>query len=218
MGTGTGVRAGETATAGGPYVLPPLGYAFDALEPFIDARTMEIHHGKHHAAYVQNLNKAVAEYPELGRKPVEDLVRDLGSVPEKIRTAVRNHGGGHANHAFFWRLLKRNEGGRPGGKLGDGIQEKFGSYDGFRGEFTKAALGLFGSGWVWLTVEGGKGLRIETTANQDTPLSQGRKPILGLDVWEHAYYLKYQNRRVDYVGAFFEVIDWAQVERSLGSV
>jgi Fe-Mn family superoxide dismutase len=177
---------------------------------------MEIHHDKHHAAYVQNLNKAVAEYPELGRKPVEELLRDLGSVPEKIRGVVRNHGGGHANHTMFWRLLKKNGGARPRGALAAQLAAGFGDYEGFKREFTKAALGLFGSGWVWVTREAGKGLQIETTANQDTPVSQGRKPILALDVWEHAYYLKYQNRRVDYVAAFFEVIDWEAIAGGMG--
>ena len=196
-----------TAAPTGPYQLPPLPYPVDALEPHLDARTMEIHHGKHHAAYVQNLNKAVAEFPALAGKSVEALVQDLAAIPEKIRTAVRNHGGGHANHALFWQLLKRNEGGQPKGALAKAIETKFGSYDSFRQEFTKAALSVFGSGWAWLTVESG-GLRLETTPNQDTPCSSGRAPILGLDVWEHAYYLKYQNRRADYIAAFFNVIHW----------
>lgn len=224
-GGALGLRAAAAAGAGtatvapadGPYALPSLGYATDALEPYIDGRTMEIHHGKHHAAYVQNLNKAVAGYPDLGRKPVEALLQDLASIPEKIRTVVRNHGGGHANHAFFWRLLKKNENGRPRGGLGAAIDGKFGSYEGFQQEFTKAALGVFGSGWAWLTLDGQE-LRIETTPNQDTPLSQGRAPVLGLDVWEHAYYLKYQNRRADYIAAFYHVIDWDFVAEAYGKM
>lgn len=198
------------ATPSGPFKLAPLPFPADALEPHIDARTMEIHHDKHHAAYVQNLNKAVADYPDLAAKPVEDLVRNLASVPEKIRTAVRNHGGGHANHAFFWQTLRKSEGGKPSGELARAIDAKFGSYAGFQQEFTKAALGVFGSGWAWLTVDG-KELRIESTPNQDSPLTAGRTPILGLDVWEHAYYLKYQNRRPDYVAAFYHVIHWDHV-------
>jgi Fe-Mn family superoxide dismutase len=194
----------------GPFKLPPLAYPYDALEPHIDARTMEIHHGKHHAAYVQNLNKAVAEFPDLGSKSVEDLVRDLAAAPEKIRTAVRNHGGGHANHTLFWQLLKKNNGAGPGGDLAKAIDAKFGSFSSFQQEFTKAAMGVFGSGWAWLTLDG-KALRLETSANQDSPLSQGRAPLLALDVWEHAYYLKYQNRRADYVAAFHSVINWDAV-------
>ena len=193
--------------ATGPFKLPPLPYPTDALEPHIDARTMEIHHDKHHAAYVQNLNKAVADYPDLAAKPVEELVRNLGVVPEKIRGAVRNHGGGHANHAFFWQLLKKGEGARPSGELAKAIDAQYGSLATFQQDFSKAAMSVFGSGWAWLTLEG-KGLRIEITANQDSPLSQGRVPLLGLDVWEHAYYLKYQNRRVEYVAAFQNVVNW----------
>lgn len=207
--------AATAASAAGPYRLPALPYPSDALEPHLDARTMEIHHGKHHAAYVANLNRAIAEFPELAAKPVEALVRDLSTVPEKIRAAVRNNGGGHANHALFWRLLKRNEGGQPAGALAQAIGARYGSFDGFRQEFTKAALGVFGSGWAWLTVDTG-GLRIEATPNQDTPLSFARTPILGLDVWEHAYYLKYQNRRADYIAAFFNVIDWDCVAELYG--
>jgi Fe-Mn family superoxide dismutase len=191
----------------GPFKLPPLPYAADALEPHLDARTMEIHHDRHHAAYVQNLNRAVAEFPDLGGKPIEDLVRDLAAVPEKVRTAVRNHGGGHANHALFWQLLKKNNGAGPSGGLAQAIEARFGGFSTFQQEFSKAALGVFGSGWAWLTLEG-KALRIETTPNQDSPLSQGRLPLLGIDVWEHAYYLKYQNRRADYVAAFYNVINW----------
>jgi len=193
--------------ASGPFTLPPLPYAFDALEPFIDARTMEIHHDKHHAAYVANLNKAVAGFPELESKSVEELVRDLDSVPEKIRTAVRNNGGGHYNHSLFWQMMQKDGGGEPRGELARAIAVKFGNFAEFKKGLTKAALGQFGSGWAWLTLDG-KELRIESTPNQDTPKSQGRQPLLGIDVWEHAYYLKYQNLRADYVGAWFDVINW----------
>ncbi len=208
----------------GPFQLPGLPYPFDALEPHLDARTMEIHHDKHHAAYVANLNKAVADYPDLGKKSVEDLVRDLDTVPEKVRTAVRNQGGGHYNHSLFWQMMSKNGGGEPKGELAQAIDKKFGSFAAFKDEFTKAALGQFGSGWAWLSVVPGKReLLVIATPNQDTPLGTpmnkvmleryGLKPgfttpILGLDVWEHAYYLKYQNRRADYIAAFFNVINW----------
>ena len=196
-----------TATPTGPFTLPALPYAYDALEPHIDARTMEIHHDKHHAAYVANLNKAVAGFPELESKSVEELVRDLDSVPEKIRTAVRNNGGGHYNHSLFWQMMQKDGGGEPRGELARAIAVKFGNFAEFKKGLTKAALGQFGSGWAWLTLDG-KELRIESTPNQDTPKSQGRQPLLGIDVWEHAYYLKYQNLRADYVGAWFDVINW----------
>lgn len=195
------------AGSGGSFVLPPLPYAVDALEPTIDARTMEIHHGKHHAAYVAGLNKAVAETPALAGQPVEALLRRLDTIPEAVRGAVRNHGGGHANHSLFWQLLRRNNGTGPTGELATAITRDFGSFTSFQEQFTKAALGVFGSGWAWLTKDGAK-LRIEGTPNQDSPLSHGRVPLLGLDVWEHAYYLKYQNRRADYVAAFYGVINW----------
>ena len=191
----------------GPFTLPPLPYATDALEPFIDARTMEIHHDKHHAAYVTNLNKAVAEFPELGKHSVEALLKELDTVPEQIRTAVRNQGGGHFNHSLFWQTL-RKDGGAPAGKLAQAIDTRFGSVGAFQEQFTKAALGQFGSGWAWLVLDADKKLRIEPTANQDSPVSQGLQPLLGIDVWEHAYYLKYQNRRPEYVAAFFHVINW----------
>ncbi len=197
----------SAAPAAGPFTLPALPYAADALEPAIDARTMEIHHGKHHAAYVAGLNKAVSEEPSLAGKSVEELLRRLDSVPEKVRTAVRNHGGGHANHSLFWPLLRKNNGAGPTGDLAKAIEAGFGNLAGFQEQFAKAALSVFGSGWAWLTLDGGK-LRIETTPNQDSPLSQGRTPVLGVDVWEHAYYLKYQNRRADYVAAFYGVINW----------
>jgi Fe-Mn family superoxide dismutase len=196
------------AAATGPFTLPPLPYAYDALEPHIDALTMQIHHDKHHAAYVANLNKAVAGYPELGKKPVEDLVRDLNAVPEKIRAAVRNQGGGHYNHTLFWQMMKKGGGGQPSGELLTGLEKRFGSFAVFKNELTKAALGQFGSGWAWLVLDANKQLVIEPTANQDSPISQNKQPLLGVDVWEHAYYLKYQNRRPEYVAAFFQVIGW----------
>ncbi len=196
------------AGAIGAFTLPPLGYAFDALEPHIDALTMQIHHDKHHAAYVANLNKAVAEFPELGKKRVEDLLRDLNAVPGTIRTAVRNQGGGHYNHTLFWQMMKKGGGGQPAGELLKGIEKRFGSFGAFKDELTKAALGQFGSGWAWLVLDANKQLGLQATPNQDSPISQNKQPMLGVDIWEHAYYLKYQNRRPEYVAAFFQVIDW----------
>ena len=169
---------------------------------------MQIHHDKHHAAYVANLNKAVADFPELGKQPVEALLSDLNAVPEKIRTAVRNNGGGHYNHTLFWQMMKKGGGGQPSGELLKGVEKRFGSFGAFKDELAKAALGQFGSGWAWLVLDANKQLAIEPTANQDSPISQGKQPLLGVDVWEHAYYLKYQNRRPEYVAAFFQVIDW----------
>ncbi len=202
--------ASPAPPAAEPFSLPPLPYAVDALEPSIDARTMEIHHGKHHAAYVANLNKAVAGAPELAGKSIEDLLRKLDAVPEAQRAAVRNNGGGHYNHTLFWQTMKKGGGGAPKAELAKAIEARFGSFDKLKDELTRASLTVFGSGWSWLTVDGGQ-LRVEQTANQDTPLSAGRIPLLGIDVWEHAYYLKYQNRRADYVAAFFNVIDWDAV-------
>jgi Fe-Mn family superoxide dismutase len=199
------------AQAAGPFQLPPLPYAYDALEPHIDALTMQIHHGKHHGAYVSNLNAAVAPYPEFQKKTIEEILRNLNAVPETIRTAVRNHGGGHANHTFFWQIMSPKGGGAPRGELAKAIEKRFGGFAKFQEEFTRAAMGRFGSGWAWLTVDRNKNLAVESTPNQDTPLSEGRTPILGIDVWEHAYYLKYQNRRADYVAAFYHVIDWDRV-------
>ena len=193
------------------YKLPELGYAYDALEPFIDARTMEIHHTKHHQAYVNNLNAALEKHPEFDVK-LEDFLKDLTLVPEDIRTAVRNNGGGHFNHAFFWPLLKVNNGKGPKGALLNAINDAFGSFDNFKSEFAKAAGTRFGSGWAWLIVNNDNKLVVTSTPNQDTPLSEGR-PILGLDVWEHAYYLNYQNRRPDYVSAFFQVVNWDAVTK-----
>ena len=198
--------AAQPAPAG-PFKLPPLPYAFDALEPHLDARTMEIHHDKHHATYVANLNKAVADHEDLAKKSVEELIRDLGGVPEKIRAVVRNSGGGHANHTLFWQMMSKGGGGEPKGELGRALEKKFGGFDKFKEEFTAAATKVFGSGWAWLTLEG-KDLKIESTPNQDSPLTAGRTPLLGLDVWEHAYYLKYQNRRVEYIAAFYNVVNW----------
>jgi len=198
---------GQAAAPPGPFKLPPLPYDFDALEPHIDARTMEIHHDRHHAAYVANLNKAVAGNADLAAKPVQAIVRNLSSVPEGIRAAVRNNGGGHYNHMLFWHMMKKNGGGEPRGALAVAIDKKFGSFTAFKDDFTKAALGQFGSGWAWLTLDG-KELKVEATPNQDNPLTQGRTPLLGIDVWEHAYYLKYQNKRADYIAAFYNVINW----------
>jgi superoxide dismutase, Fe-Mn family len=206
----------RAADAPGPFALPPLGYAFDALEPHIDAQTMQIHHDKHHAAYVANLNKAVAGEPSLAGKTVEALVANLAAVPDAARGAVRNQGGGHANHSLFWTLLKRNGGGKPKAELATAIDKAFGGFSGFQEKFTAAALKQFGSGWAWLTINAEHALAVEATPNQDTPLSSGRTPLLALDVWEHAYYLKYQNRRADYIAAFYNVIDWdAVAERHL---
>ena len=202
------VLAQPATPAPGPFTLAPLPYAADSLEPFIDAQTMTIHHDKHHLAYVTNLNKAVAANAALAAKPVEELVRNLDTLPADIRTAVRNHGGGHYNHDLFWKSLKKNNGAGPKGELAKAIDAKFGSFTKFQEEFTKAAMSQFGSGWAWLTIDGSKEIRVEQTANQDVPLSAGRTPLLGLDVWEHAYYLKYQNKRPDYVAAFYNVINW----------
>lgn len=193
-----------------PYTLPPLGYAFDALEPFIDAQTMEIHHDKHHGAYVTNLNKALEGNP-LGDLPVDELMTKLDSVPENIRTAVRNNGGGHANHTLFWTLLKKGAP-APSGPLAKAIEGELHGFDKFKEAFTNAGMTQFGSGWAWLSLDKHGHLVVEKTANQDTPLMTGNTPLLGMDVWEHAYYLKYQNRRADYVAAFFNVINWPIVE------
>ncbi len=194
--------------------LPPLPYAHDALEPHIDKQTMEIHHGKHHAAYVNNLNAALEKHPELQSKSAEDLIRGISSVPEDIRTAVRNNGGGHVNHSMFWQIMGPNAGGAPTGAIADAISSSFGSFDAMKEQFGKAAVGRFGSGWAWIVDNGGK-LVIESTPNQDNPMMDGKKPVFGVDVWEHAYYLKYQNRRPDYVGAWWNVINWAEVNKRL---
>ncbi len=196
------------------YTLPNLPYAHDALEPHIDVQTMQIHHGKHHQAYINNVNKALEAYPELAAKPVEELVANLNTlVPEAIRGVVRNNGGGHANHSLFWTVLGPNAGGAPTGELAAAINETFGSFDAFKEKLSAAATTRFGSGWAWLSVDAAGKLVVESTANQDSPLTEGRTPILGLDVWEHAYYLKYQNRRPDYISAFYSVINWTEVAR-----
>jgi len=190
--------------------LPPLPYPYDALEPHIDTQTMQIHHGKHHAAYVTNLNKALESAPELQGKSADDLIKDLNAVPESIRTAVRNNGGGHVNHTLFWNLMAPNAGGAPAGALADALNAAFGSFDEFKAKFEAAGLGRFGSGWAWLVVKGGR-LEIMSTPNQDNPMMDGLPAILGVDVWEHAYYLKYQNRRPDYIAAFWDVVNWNHV-------
>ena len=191
------------------YTLPELPYAYDALEPHIDARTMEIHHTKHHAAYISKVNDAIAG-TDLESKSVEDLIADMNAVPENIRTAVRNNGGGHANHSLFWTIMSPKGGGNPSGELAQAIDSTFGSFDDFKEKFSTAAATRFGSGWAWLSWNKGQ-LVVESTPNQDSPIMEGRTPLLGLDVWEHAYYLNYQNRRPDYISAFFNVIDWDAV-------
>jgi Fe-Mn family superoxide dismutase len=196
------------------YELPQLKFAFNALEPAIDARTMEIHHDKHHAAYVANLNKALLDAPELASMPIEHLIRSLAKVPEKARAAIRNNGGGHYNHELFWRMLKPQGGGQPTAELAKAIDSSFGSFSAFRGKFTESAAKVFGSGWAWLVRGAGGTLQIVSTPNQDSPLTatdsetEGLYPLLGIDVWEHAYYLKYQNRRSDYIAAWFNVVNW----------
>ena len=194
------------------YSLPQLPYAYDALEPHIDAQTMEIHHTKHHQAYINKANAALEKHPDLGNQDIDDLMRNLAKVPEDVRTAIRNNGGGHSNHSMFWTILSPQGGGHPSGELRDAIDKKFSTFANFVEEFNNAAATRFGSGWAWLTVDGGD-LAVESTPNQDTPLSEGRTPILGLDVWEHAYYLKYQNKRPDYVQAFWNVVNWDEVAR-----
>jgi superoxide dismutase, Fe-Mn family len=194
------------------FSLPDLPYAYDALEPHIDARTMEIHHQKHHAAYIAKLNEALAKHPDQEGRDLETLLRNIDEVPEDIRTAVRNNGGGHHNHSLFWEIMGPNAGGEPTGDVGEAIRSAFGDFGSFREKFAAAATGRFGSGWAWLVADGG-GVQIIDLPNQDSPLMQGRVPILGLDVWEHAYYLNYQNRRPDYVSAWWNVVNWAEVEK-----
>jgi Fe-Mn family superoxide dismutase len=199
-----------------PFTLPPLPYPNNALEPHIDAQTMEIHHDKHHGAYVNNLNAALEKAPELQGKSLDDLLKNLNAVPESIRTAVRNNGGGHWNHSMFWQIMSPKGGGAPGGKLADAIKSSFGSFDAFKEQFNAAGGARFGSGWAWLINDGGK-LSIISTPNQDNPIMDGKAaPILGLDVWEHAYYLKYQNRRPDYMKAWWNVVNWPEVEKRFG--
>lgn len=194
------------------YTLPPLPYTFDALEPHIDARTMEIHHDKHHAAYVNNLNNALKDHPELAEKSINDLIADFSLIPEAIRNAVRNNGGGHSNHSFFWELLGAGKGGEPIGTLAEAIVATFGSFEDFKAKFEAAGVGRFGSGWVWLIVNKTGALEIVSTANQDSPITDGNTPVIGNDVWEHAYYLNYQNRRPDYLKAWWNVLDWNKAE------
>lgn len=197
------------------FELPALPYDFAALEPHIDGKTMEIHHGKHHAAYVNNLNTALEKHPDLQSKGAEDLIRNLNSVPEDIRTTVRNNAGGHVNHSMFWHLMAPHAGGEPTGALAQAINTAFGDFTAFKDQFSKAAMGRFGSGWAWLVKDSAGAVKIISTANQDNPLMEGHTPILGVDVWEHAYYLKYQNRRADYLAAWWNVVNWAEVAKHL---
>ncbi|WP_348921971.1 superoxide dismutase [Enterococcus rotai] len=194
------------------YTLPDLPYAYDALEPHIDVETMHLHHDKHHNTYVTNLNAAIDKHPELGTKSVEALIADMDSIPEDIRTAVRNNGGGHANHAFFWEIMAPNAGGAPTGEIKEAIDAAFGSFDKLKEEFKTAATGRFGSGWAWLVLNNGK-LEVTSTPNQDSPLMDGKTPVLGLDVWEHAYYLNYKNVRPDYIDAFWNLVNWDEVNK-----
>jgi Fe-Mn family superoxide dismutase len=198
------------------YELPPLPYPFDALEPSIDARTMEIHHDKHHGTYVTNLNNALSKYPDWQKKSIEEVVRNLSSVPEDVRMAVRNNGGGHINHSMFWQWLKPG-GSQLTGELQQALNSTFGSFDSFKEQFNKAGLGRFGSGWAWLVVDKGGKLQVTSTANQDNPLTDGLMPIFGVDVWEHAYYLKYQNRRADYLNAIWNVVNWDTVVKQFAA-
>ncbi|MEO8483586.1 MAG: superoxide dismutase [Acidobacteriota bacterium] len=194
--------------------LPSLPYDATALEPHIDAQTMQIHHGKHHAAYVNNLNAALEKHPSLQEKSAEDLIKNLAAVPDDIRTAVRNNGGGHVNHSMFWQIMGPGKGGAPTGAIAEVISASFGGFDSFKEQMNKAGVGRFGSGWAWLVDAGGK-LAIESSANQDNPMMEGKRPIFGIDVWEHAYYLKYQNRRPDYLAAWWNVINWDEVNKRL---
>ena len=195
------------------YTLPPLAYPYNALEPHIDARTMEIHHTKHHQAYINNVNNAIKGKADLESKSVEELIANINAIPEDIRNVVRNNGGGHANHTFFWTIIGPNAGGQPKGNVAAAIDQAFGSFDAFKEKFAQAATTRFGSGWAWLTVAKDGKLEISSTANQDSPLMEGKTPILGIDVWEHAYYLHYQNRRPDYIAAFWNVVNWQEVEK-----
>ena len=198
------------------FTLPALPYAYDALTPYIDEETMHLHHEKHHNAYITNANAALEKHPQLADKTIEEILADLNSIPEDIRTAVRNNGGGHANHSLFWTVLAPNAGGEPTGAVKDGIEEAFGSFDAMKEKFSAAAAGRFGSGWAWLVVSDGK-LEITSTPNQDSPISEGKTPILGLDVWEHAYYLNYKNVRPEYIKAFWNLVNWDEVNRRLAA-
>jgi len=197
------------------FKLPDLPYEFSALEPYIDARTMEIHHGKHHGTYVAKLNEALEKAPDWQDRTIEEIVRGYGKAPKEAQAALRNHGGGHYNHSLFWKMLAPRAGGKPSGDLAAALEAAFGGFDAFRDKFSSAAAGLFGSGWAWLVADKARKLSIVTTPNQDNPLTQGLAPLLGLDVWEHAYYLKYQNRRPEYIAAFWNVVLWDQVARNL---
>ena len=194
------------------YEVPPLPYDYAALEPHIDTATMKEHHDKHHTAYVNNLNAAIEKHPDLGKHTAEDLLRNLSSIPEDIRTAVRNHGGGHVNHSMFWTIMKPGGGGEPTGKIAEQIRKDFGDFAAFKKQFNETTAKQFGSGWGWLVWDGGK-LAIITSANQDSPLSQGKYPILGCDVWEHAYYLKYQSRRAEYLGVWWNTVNWDEINK-----
>jgi Fe-Mn family superoxide dismutase len=205
--------SGQGAAAQTAFVLPPLPYAFGALEPYIDAKTMEIHHDKHHGAYVTNLNKALEGHADLQKLSLEELIGHLDRVPENIRTAVRNNGGGHSNHSMFWKIMKKGGGGEPKGEIGEAIKSAFGSFADFKTKLNEAATKRFGSGWAWLMFTGGK-LTIDSTANQDSPIMNGGKPVMGLDVWEHAYYLKYQNRRPEYIEAWWNVVNWDEITKN----
>ncbi len=198
------------------FTLPPLPYGYDALEPNIDARTMEIHHTKHHQGYVNNLNAAIEKAPELQNKSLDELLKNLSAVPEKVRTAVRNNGGGHWNHSMFWTIMAPNAGGEPTGELANAIKKSFGDFAKFKEQFNAAASGRFGSGWAWLVSDPSGSLSIESTPNQDNPVMEGRYPIAGVDVWEHAYYLKYQNRRADYLSAWWNTVNWPEVAKRYG--
>ncbi len=201
-----------------PFSLPALPYPFDALEPYIDKMTMEIHHGKHHNAYVTNLNKALESAPQLAGKSLEELLaNNCAVVPENIRTAVRNNAGGHINHTMFWQIMGPKAGGQPGGKLGEAVKSAFGSFDSFKEKLAAAGMGRFGSGWAWLVKDASGKLDIISSANQDSPVMEGRFPVMGVDVWEHAYYLKYQNRRADYVAAWWNVVNWNEIEKRFTS-
>ena len=200
------------------YTLPPLAYPYNALEPHIDARTMEIHHTKHHQAYINNLNNAIKGRADLESRSIEALIANINAIPEDIRNVVRNNGGGHANHTFFWTIIGPNVGGKLQGSVAAAIDQTFGSFDAFKEKFTQAAVSRFGSGWAWLSITKERKLEISSTPNQDSPLMEGKTPILGIDVWEHAYYLHYQNRRLDYIAAFWNVVNWQEVERRFNTV
>lgn len=213
-----GAQAAELSPSGSDFEVPPLPYAYEALEPYIDRQTMKLHHDKHHAAYVKNLNAAIAKHPELREKSLESLLKDLGTVPQDIRTTVRNNGGGHLNHSLFWESMSPDGGGEPVGAIARALQATFGDVVTFKQQFNQAGMAQFGSGWVWLVVTSGGKLQVITTPNQDSPLMQGYRPILGNDVWEHAYYLTYQNRRNEYLEAWWNVVNWAEVNRRFEQV